>query len=53
MHVTLAGVVLALVGLLVSLFIRPRRVWVRARVASDGRTGDDGRGGRPRPVDGG
>jgi cytochrome c biogenesis protein len=31
MHVTLAGVVLALVGLLLSLFIRPRRVWVRAR----------------------
>ena len=27
---------LALLGLLVSLFIRPRRVWVRARVA-DGR----------------
>ena len=35
MHVTLAGVVLALVGLLLSLFIRPRRVWVRAR-RSDG-----------------
>ena len=31
MHMTLAGVVLALGGLLVSLFIRPRRVWVRAR----------------------
>ncbi|SDS63110.1 cytochrome c biogenesis protein [Nocardioides scoriae] len=29
--VALAGVVLALVGLLGSLFIRPRRVWVRAR----------------------
>ena len=28
---TLLGVVLALVGLLGSLFIRPRRVWVRAR----------------------
>jgi cytochrome c biogenesis protein len=27
---TLLGVVLALVGLLGSLFIRPRRVWVRA-----------------------
>jgi cytochrome c biogenesis protein len=37
MHVTLAGVVLALVGLLLSLFIRPRRVWVRAR-----RDDDDG-----------
>lgn len=29
--VALAGVVLALIGLLGSLFIRPRRVWVRAR----------------------
>jgi cytochrome c biogenesis protein len=29
--VTLLGVCLALVGLLGSLFIRPRRVWVRAR----------------------
>ncbi len=29
--VTLAGVVLALIGLLGSLFIRPRRLWVRAR----------------------
>ena len=29
--IALAGVVLALVGLLGSLFIRPRRVWVRAR----------------------
>jgi cytochrome c biogenesis protein len=29
-HIALAGVVLALVGLLFSLFIRPRRVWVRA-----------------------
>ena len=29
--VALAGVVLALVGLLGSLFIRPRRIWVRAR----------------------
>jgi cytochrome c biogenesis protein len=28
--VALAGVVLALVGLLLSLFVRPRRVWVRA-----------------------
>jgi cytochrome c biogenesis protein len=28
---TLLGVVLALIGLLASLFIRPRRVWVRAR----------------------
>jgi cytochrome c biogenesis protein len=29
--VTLLGVILALLGLLGSLFIRPRRVWVRAR----------------------
>ena len=53
MHVTLAGVVLALVGLLLSLFIRPRRVWVRAR-RDDGADDDgptDGRGRRPRPVD--
>jgi len=40
MHVTLAGVVLALVGLLLSLFIRPRRVWVRAR--RDDGADDDG-----------
>ena len=38
MHVTLAGVVLALAGLLLSLFIRPRRVWVRAGRAEDGTT---------------
>jgi cytochrome c biogenesis protein len=35
--VTLAGVVLALIGLLGSLFIRPRRIWVRTR-QEDGRT---------------
>ncbi len=35
--VALAGVVLALVGLLGSLFIRPRRMWVRAR-EEDGTT---------------
>ncbi len=34
--VALAGVVLALIGLLGSLFIRPRRVWVRARAEGDG-----------------
>ena len=34
---TLLGVILALVGLLGSLFIRPRRVWVRAR-REDGTT---------------
>jgi cytochrome c biogenesis protein len=32
MHITLGGVVLALAGLLLSLFVRPRRVWVRAQV---------------------
>jgi cytochrome c biogenesis protein len=35
-EVALAGVVLALVGLLGSLFIRPRRVWVRARRHEEG-----------------
>lgn len=35
-HVALSGVVLALIGLLGSLFIRPRRVWVRARETADG-----------------
>ena len=34
--VALGGVVLALVGLLASLFIRPRRVWVRARAGEGG-----------------
>jgi cytochrome c biogenesis protein len=34
--VALGGVVLALVGLLGSLFIRPRRIWVRARGDGDG-----------------
>ena len=51
MHVALAGVVLSLVGLLASLFIRPRRVWVRARRSED--DGDDGgRGRRAGPLDG-
>jgi cytochrome c biogenesis protein len=36
--VALAGVVLALVGLLGSLFVRPRRLWVRARRQDDGTT---------------
>jgi cytochrome c biogenesis protein len=36
--VALTGVVLALVGLLGSLFIRPRRMWVRARRQDDGST---------------
>lgn len=34
--IALSGVVLALIGLLGSLFIRPRRAWVRARRATDG-----------------
>jgi cytochrome c biogenesis protein len=34
--IALAGVVLALLGLLGSLFIRPRRAWVRARRDGDG-----------------
>ncbi len=33
--VALTGVILALLGLLGSLFIRPRRVWVRARRVAD------------------
>ena len=37
--VALAGVVLALVGLLGSLFIRPRRVWVKVRREGDGDSG--------------
>lgn len=36
--VALTGVVLALVGLLGSLFIRPRRVWVRTRREENGET---------------
>jgi cytochrome c biogenesis protein len=35
--IALAGVVLALIGLLCSLFIRPRRIWVRTR-SEGGRT---------------
>lgn len=34
--VALGGVILALIGLLGSLFIRPRRVWVRARSGDGG-----------------
>ena len=42
-EVALIGVVLALIGLCASLFIRPRRVWVRARPAGpdDPGTGSD------------
>jgi cytochrome c biogenesis protein len=35
-RIALAGVLLALLGLLGSLFIRPRRAWVRARETADG-----------------
>jgi cytochrome c biogenesis protein len=36
--VALTGVVIALLGLLGSLFVRPRRLWVRARRQDDGTT---------------
>jgi cytochrome c biogenesis protein len=36
--IALAGAALALTGLLASLFVRPRRLWVRAERDSDGRT---------------
>ena len=41
--IALLGVVLALLGLLGSLFIRPRRVWVKVRRPGDG-TGDGATG---------
>jgi len=45
--VALGGVVLALLGLMLSLFIRPRRVWVRVREVTgqpaDGGTAGEGR----------
>lgn len=44
-RVALAGVVLALIGLCMSLFLRPRRVWVRVRRRTDGDADDDGAGG--------
>ncbi len=37
-RVALAGVLLGLLGLMGSLFIRPRRLWVRARRGEGGRT---------------
>lgn len=43
-EVALLGVVLALIGLLGSLFVRPRRVWVRARPATAADEGDDADG---------
>jgi cytochrome c biogenesis protein len=36
--IALTGVVAALLGLLGSLFVRPRRLWVRARRRDDGTT---------------
>jgi cytochrome c biogenesis protein len=36
--IALGGVIMALVGLCASLFIRPRRMWVRARRTDDGGT---------------
>jgi cytochrome c biogenesis protein len=38
-YLALGGISLALLGLLGSLFIRPRRVWVRARRVDDGEGG--------------
>ena len=35
-HLALGGVIAALLGLIGSLFIRPRRIWVRARRTDDG-----------------
>jgi cytochrome c biogenesis protein len=39
-EVALLGVILALIGLCASLFIRPRRVWVRARTVAADDSGD-------------
>jgi len=39
-EVALLGVILALIGLCGSLFLRPRRVWVRARAVAPEGTGD-------------
>ncbi len=41
-YLALTGVVLALIGLLGSLFIRPRRLWVRVRRTDNGTTVDLG-----------
>ncbi len=37
MAISLGAIGLAVLGLCLSLFIRPRRVWVRTRVDADGR----------------
>ena len=39
-EVALGGMILALIGLCASLFLRPRRVWVRARTVDDEGDGD-------------
>jgi cytochrome c biogenesis protein len=39
-EVALGGIILALIGLCASLFLRPRRVWVRARSVDTGGPGD-------------
>ena len=39
-EVALGGVILALIGLCMSLFLRPRRVWVRARTVDTEGPGD-------------
>ncbi len=52
MHLTLGGVVAALIGLLLSLFIRPRRVWVRASRSADGESTDVGVAGLDRSTAG-
>ena len=44
-EVALVGVILALIGLCGSLFIRPRRVWVRARAGAAEGEGDTMTGG--------
>ncbi len=46
-RIALGGVILALIGLLMSLFIRPRRVWVRATTVNRDDDLDP-----PRPADG-
>jgi len=44
---TLGGISLALVGLMMSLFIRPRRIWVRARPTPENQAPDNIRGDLP------
>ena len=44
-RIALLGVILALIGLCGSLYVRPRRVWVRARTVTGDVTGDVDRAG--------